>query len=114
MKLAALQEENKSLHKLLKQREEEYLLITADLQQAKTKVCISHNQQMKLILLQLITSVDPVLTENRIKELMQNIIELQEENKMLLSIQKAKTQAIEDLSQVIRPPPPPPSKIAFP
>lgn len=48
---------------------------------------------------QLITTQDPVVFENRIRELSQSIVELQEENKMLLSIQKVKTQAIEELTR---------------
>lgn len=39
-----------------------------------------------------------MIAENKHKELMQTIVDLQEENRMLLSIQKAKTQAIEDLT----------------
>lgn len=42
--------------------------------------------------------MDPIIADNRAKELMQQIVELQEENRMLLSIQKVKTQAIEDLT----------------
>jgi chromosome segregation ATPase len=82
--IASLQEENKSLDKLIKQREDEYILLTDELQTMKKK---------------LILSADPALTENKVKELMQNIVELQEENRLLLSIQKAKTQAIEELTQ---------------
>lgn len=81
--IGSLKEENKTLDKLIKQRAEEFLELTTDLQQTKTK---------------LISSVDPIIAENRAKELMQNIVDLQEENRMLLSIQKAKTQAIEDLT----------------
>lgn len=39
-----------------------------------------------------------MIAENKSKELMQTIVDLQEENRLLLSIQKAKTQAIEELT----------------
>lgn len=81
--IGILKDENKTLDKLSKQRVEEFIIITDELQQAKSK---------------LITSLDPVITENKTKELMQTIVDLQEENRLLLSIQKAKTQAIEDLT----------------
>jgi hypothetical protein len=77
--------ENKTLNKLVKNVENEYIVLD---NQVKETNSADVAYQQKLIVL-----------ENRIIELTNNLMQLNQENAMLLTIQKAKTDAIEELTK---------------
>jgi hypothetical protein len=83
-----LRGENKTLEKLLKATEDDLLKlhVTSTGNAIPDQNAITIEQKV-------------VMLENRVRELLSTIQELQQENRTLLRIQQAKTQAIEQLTQ---------------
>lgn len=85
--LKELKEENNTFAKLLKQCDEDYTAL--------------HNQLTEKVSSEVGTGQNVIVLENRIIELENTVRDVQQENKMLLNIQKAKTEAIQQLTEEV-------------